>query len=124
RLISFNWIEASLPSFRRKPESRSGRKLPPDSGLRRNDDCFFGFNVEEQRQWPRKKPRVDDSVILFDVIYEDGTKSSRRKVAASELADSDGDDHARTLIMAQDREIAKKSGNQRGTVKSISRSPT
>jgi hypothetical protein len=72
----------------------------------------------------KKKPRVDDSVILFDVIYEDGTKSSLRKVAASDLADSDSDDHAKTLIMAQDREIAKKSGNQRGTIKSISRSPT
>ena len=71
----------------------------------------------------RKKPRIDDSVILFDVIYEDGTRSSRRKVAASDLIDSDGDDHARTLIMAQDREIAKKSGNQRGTVKTIARSP-
>jgi hypothetical protein len=72
----------------------------------------------------KKKPRVDDSVILFDVIYEDGTRSSRRKVAAADLADSDGDDHAKTLIMAQDREIAKMSGNQRGTVKTITRSPT
>jgi hypothetical protein len=72
----------------------------------------------------RKKPRVDDSYILFDVIYEDGSRSSRRKVAAAELADSDGDDHAKTLIMAQDREIARKSGNQRGTIKTITRSPT
>jgi hypothetical protein len=72
----------------------------------------------------KKKPRVDDSFVLFDVIYEDGTRSSRRKVAASDLADSDGDDHAKTLIMEQDREIAKKSGNQRGTVKTIARSPT
>jgi len=72
----------------------------------------------------KKKPRVDDSFVLFDVVYEDGTRSSRRKVAAADLADSDGDDHAKTLIMAQDREIAKKSGNQRGTVKSITRSPT
>ena len=72
----------------------------------------------------KKKPRVDDSFVLFDAIYEDGTKSSRRKVAASDLADSDGDDHAKTPIMAQDREIAKKSGNQRGTVKTITRSPT
>lgn len=71
----------------------------------------------------KKKPRIDDSVILFDVIYEDGTRSSRRKVAAADLADSD-DDHAKTLIMAQDREIAKMSGNQRGTVKTITRSPT
>jgi hypothetical protein len=72
----------------------------------------------------KKKPRVDDSVILFDVIYDDGTRSSRRKVAAADLVDTDGEDHAKTLIMAQDREIAKKSGNQRGTVKTITRSPT
>ena len=72
----------------------------------------------------KKKPRIDDSFILFDVIYEDGTRSSRRKVAAVDLADFGGDDHARTLIMAQDREIAKMSGNQRGTVKIITRSPT
>jgi hypothetical protein len=72
----------------------------------------------------KKKPRIDDSVILFDVIYEDGTRSSRRKVAAADLADSDGDDHAKTLIMEQDREIAKMSGNQRGNVKTITRSAT
>jgi hypothetical protein len=78
---------------------------------------------EKQGIMARKKPRIDDSVILFDVIYEDGTRSSRRKVAASDLADFAGDDHAKTLIMAQDREIAKMSGNQRGTVKTITRSP-
>ena len=72
----------------------------------------------------RKKPRTDDSVIFFDVIYEDGTRSSRRKVAAADLADFGGDEHAGALIMAQDREIAKMSGNQRGTVKTIMRSPT
>ena len=70
----------------------------------------------------KKKPRIDDSVILFDVIYEDGTRSSRRKVAAADLADFKDDDHAKALIMAQDREIAKMSGNQRGTVKTITRS--
>jgi hypothetical protein len=72
----------------------------------------------------KKKPRIDDSVILFDVVYEDGARSSRRKVAASDLADFNDDDHAKALIMAQDREIAKMSGNQRGTVKTITRSPT
>ena len=72
----------------------------------------------------RKKPRVDESFVLFDVIYEDGTRSSRRKVAAGDLADSDGDDHARTVIMAQDREIASKSGHHRGPIKTITRSPS
>ena len=35
----------------------------------------------------KMKSRVLDSVVFFDVIYEDGTRSSRRKVAATELAD-------------------------------------
>ena len=35
----------------------------------------------------KKKPRVDDSFVFFDVIYEDGTRSSRRKVASADLAD-------------------------------------
>ena len=71
----------------------------------------------------KKKPRVDDSFVLFDVIYEDGTRSSRRKVASAVLAEFDGDDHAKAVIMAQDREIAKKSDHHRGPIKTITRSP-
>jgi hypothetical protein len=88
-----------------------------------NQSCPTG-GERETGIMARKKPRIDDSVILFDVIYEDGTRSSRRKVAAADLADFDGDDHAKTLIMTQDREIAKMSGNPRGTIKTITRSPT
>ena len=68
----------------------------------------------------KKKPRIDDSFVMFDIIYQDGAKSSRRKVAAFELVD--GDARARTLIMDQDRLIAEKSGNPRGPIASISRS--
>jgi hypothetical protein len=71
----------------------------------------------------KKKTRVDDGFIQFDVVYEDGTKSSRRKVAASDLVDSVGDDHAKTVIMAQDRKISEMSGNHRGAIKTIARSP-
>jgi hypothetical protein len=69
----------------------------------------------------KKKPRVDDSFVLFDVVYEDGTKSSRRKVASVDL--EDGDDEAKTVIMAQDTKIAEKSANYRGSIKTIVRSP-
>lgn len=72
----------------------------------------------------KKKPRIDDSFVLFDVVYEDGTKSSRRKVASAELEDGNGDDGAKTAIMAQDSKIAEKSHNRRGQIKSIMRSPT
>ena len=40
-LISFSWIASPSSSFRRKPESRSGWKRQPDSGLRRNDGGLF-----------------------------------------------------------------------------------
>ena len=71
----------------------------------------------------KKKTKVDDSTILFDVVYEDGTKSSRRRVAAAELDPHEQDDaSAKTIIMAQDQKIAQMSGNPRGPIKSISRS--
>ncbi len=71
----------------------------------------------------KKKQKVDDSTIMFDVIYEDGTKSSRRRVAAAELDPHDKDDaSAKTVLMAQDQKIAQMSGNPRGPIKSITRS--
>ncbi len=70
----------------------------------------------------RKKEKVIEGFVMFDVVYEDGTRSSRRKVAAAELAGHDDDTHARTVIMDQDRKIAEMSGNSRGTIRSITRS--
>ena len=71
----------------------------------------------------RKKPVVDRSTVLFDVIYEDGSRTSNRKVPGGELGGLDGDEPARAFIEAQDRKIAEMSGNRRGPIKSIARSP-
>ncbi|MEM7226448.1 MAG: hypothetical protein AAF495_25980 [Pseudomonadota bacterium] len=71
----------------------------------------------------RKKIRVDTKPVLFDVVYEDGTRSSNRKVPNAELIGLDGDQPARAYIEAQDRKIAEMSGSPRGPVKSIVRSP-
>jgi hypothetical protein len=60
---------------------------------------------------------------MFDVVYEDGTRSSNRRMSASALAGLDGDEPARRIIEAQDRDIATASGRVRGVVKSIARSP-
>jgi hypothetical protein len=60
---------------------------------------------------------------MFDVVYEDGTRSSNRKVLASALGGLDGDEPARGIIEAQDRDIAAASGRPRSNVKSIVRSP-
>jgi hypothetical protein len=70
----------------------------------------------------RKKEKVDDSFVLFDVVYEDGNKSSRRKVANVELEGND--DNAKTVIMDQDRKISEMSGHSRGAIKTITRSPS
>jgi hypothetical protein len=70
-----------------------------------------------------KKPHTrPNGFVLFDVLYEDGSQSSNRKVPASELGGLDGDLPARTFVEAQDREIGVVSGRPRGRIKSISRS--
>ncbi len=70
----------------------------------------------------KKKPRIDESFVMFDVVYQNGARSSRRKVPAFELSDDDGDSRARTIIMDQDRKIAEMSGNERGPIATINRS--
>lgn len=70
----------------------------------------------------RKKDKVDSGVVLFDVFYEDGTRTSNRKVPAAELGGLDGDNPAKTYIMDQDRKIADLSGKAPRAIKSLIRS--
>ena len=56
------------------------------------------------------KPASKTSFVLFDVIYEDGSRRSNRKVPAEILGGLDGDEPARKVIEEQDNEIAKASG--------------
>ncbi|MFL5282027.1 MAG: hypothetical protein ACJ8AW_13835 [Rhodopila sp.] len=69
------------------------------------------------------KSRASTSVVMYDVLYEDGTRRSNRKVPASALGGMDGDEPALAIIEAQDREIAAASGRPRSEIKSITRSP-
>ena len=69
-----------------------------------------------------KKPTARTEFVLFDVIYEDGSQRSNRKVAAELLGGLDGDGPAKTEIEAQDRAIAERSGLPPLQVKSLKRS--
>jgi len=69
-----------------------------------------------------KKPTARTEFVLFDVIYEDGSQRSNRKVDAHLLGGLDGDEPAREAIMEQDRAIAEKSGVPPLEIKSIKRS--
>lgn len=69
-----------------------------------------------------KKPTARSEFVFFDVIYEDGSQRSNRKVEASLLGGLDGDEPARTAIMDQDRAISEKSGLPPLAIKTIRRS--
>ena len=69
-----------------------------------------------------KKPTARSEFVFFDVIYEDGSQRSNRKVPAEVLGGLDGDEPARTEIEAQDRVIAEKSRLPPLAIKSIKRS--
>jgi hypothetical protein len=69
-----------------------------------------------------RKPATRTEFILFDVVYEDGSQRSNRRVPSEILGGLDGDAAARTMIEEQDRLIAEKSGTPPIPVKSIHRS--
>lgn len=60
--------------------------------------------------------------VMFDVLYEDGSRASNRKVPSELLGGLDGDQPARDLIQEQDRRIAEASGRPARSIASIFRS--
>ena len=71
-----------------------------------------------------KKPGTNpkNEYVFFDVIYEDGSQRSNRRVPAEILGGLEKDEPARGFIMEQDREIAEKSGRSVLKIKTIIRS--
>lgn len=69
-----------------------------------------------------KKPTARVEFVMFDVVYEDGSQRSNRKVDASLLGGLDGDEPARAAIEEQDRLISEKSGVPPLAIKTIKRS--
>lgn len=70
-----------------------------------------------------KKPGTNpkNEFVFFDVVYEDGSQSSNRRVPAELLGGLDKDEPARGFIMQQDRAIAEKSGRPALSIKTIRR---
>jgi len=69
-----------------------------------------------------RKPTKRTEFVLFDVIYEDGSQRSNRRVPSEALGGLDGDEPARAIIEQQDREIAEKSGQIPLQIKALHRS--
>ena len=70
-----------------------------------------------------KKPGTNPKgeFVFFDVIYEDGSQRSNRRVPAEILGGLERDEPARGFVIEQDREIAEKSGRAPLAIKSITR---
>ena len=69
-----------------------------------------------------RKPGLNSEFVMFDVVYEDGTQRSNRKVPRALTGGIDGDKPAHEFLIEQDRDIAEKSGKPMVQIKSISRS--
>jgi hypothetical protein len=69
-----------------------------------------------------KKPTARSEFVMFDIVYEDGSQRSNRKVSSDILGGLDGDEPARTAIMDQDRAISERSGLPPLAIKTIRRS--
>jgi hypothetical protein len=59
--------------------------------------------------------------VLFDVVFEDGSRASNRRVPMEILGGLDGDQPARQLIEQQEAEIAHKAGRPPRAIQSLTR---
>jgi hypothetical protein len=89
--------------------------VPPPVG----DASTLNDDKERKMTW---KPTTRVEFTLFDVVYEDGSQRSNRRVPSDVLGGLDGDAPARAIIEEQDRLIAERSGTPAIAVKSIHRS--
>jgi hypothetical protein len=94
------------------PVPRENHPISFDSGARIDDKPIMP-----------KKPGTNPKgeFAFFNVVYEDDSIRSNRRVPAELLGGLDGDEPARAYILEQDREIAEKSGRTPLEIKSISR---
>ena len=68
-----------------------------------------------------REPGLNSEFVMFDVIYEDGSQRSNRKVPRTLTGGLDGDKPAHEFLIEQDRDIAEKSGRPVLKIKSIAR---
>ena len=73
--------------------------------------------AKRARQLPQ-----DRGSVLFDIVFEDGSRASNRRVPMEILGGLDGDELARELIEQQEAENAQKAGRPPRAVQSLTRS--
>ncbi len=69
----------------------------------------------------RMKKKSAPTFVMFDVVYEDGTLISNRRIPGDVLEDIFSNDPARAFIESQDSKIAGQSGLKKPKIKSVTR---
>jgi hypothetical protein len=99
------------------------RSAEPPPGSGRNSAPRFS-HAPRQKPWEQampRKPGLNSEFVMFDVVYEDGSQRSNRKVPRTLTGGIDGDKPAHEFLIEQDRDIAEKSGRPVLKIKSIAR---
>lgn len=69
----------------------------------------------------KDRQRNQGEFALFDVIYDDGRLTSRRRVPMEIVQGFEGEQAVWGVIREQDNSIAEKAGTSRGQIKSVTR---
>ncbi len=75
----------------------------------------------ERKMAKKKQQNASAEFVLVNVVYEDGSQRSNRKVPAGELSGHDTAAEIQRIIEEQDQKIAELSGQPRAPIKSITR---
>ena len=92
-------------------QAKAGAKLPvPARQFALKFALTWRPAIEDKPPMP-KKPGTNPKgeFAFFNVVYEDGSQRSNRRVPSELLGGLEGDEPARGFIIEQDREIAEKS---------------
>ncbi len=79
----------------------------------------FSYTVARMAKKPGTNPK--NEFVFFNVVYEDGSLRSHRRVPAELVGGLEQDEPARRFIIEQDREFAEKAGRAPLAIKSIAR---
>ena len=96
---------------------RSGHHLRPPSDLELPSlPAYQPLMAKRVKQYPQER-----GTVLFDVVFEDGSRASNRRVPMEILGGLDGDQPARDFIEQQEAEIAQKAGRPPRAIQSLMR---
>jgi hypothetical protein len=121
--VAFSWQARSC----RSPSCQGGiASAAAEAYIQRDAGAaprrHFLFTMRARITAMPKKPGKNSEFVMFDVIYEDGSQRSNRRVPRELLDGLDGDNPALGFLIEQDRDIAEKSGRSPLKITQISRS--